>query len=321
MRILFTGASSFTGAWFARRLALHEGEVVAALRGPDDRSGSMRDRRLAFIRPHCTIVPSAPFGSARFLRLVRERGPFDLLCHHGAEVGDHKRPDFDVDAAVEANCRNTERVLDGLAAAGCRALVLTGSIFEADEGEGEPPLRAFNPYGLAKTLTWHRIRFAAERRGMAVGKLVIAGPFGPLEKEGFTAGLMRAWLRDEVAVIRRPRLVRDHVPVAFLANAYARLVHLLLARPGTLRASPSGIALPLHDFARLLAAAMRPRLGRACRFVAADPPEPTDEPLIRRNLEPVPELQDRSALSAMWDSYAAYWEQALQPGELSPSQL
>ncbi len=310
MRILLTGASSFTGAWFARMLAHEEGEVVAALRGPDQRDASLRGRRLAFIRRSCSVVPRAPFGSPRFLDLLRERGPFDLLCHHGADVGDHKRSDYDVDAAVEANCHNLEPVLEALVAAGGRGLLLTGSVFEADEGEGEAPLRAFNGYGLAKTLTWHRFRYAAERRGLALGKLVVAAPFGPLEKEGFTAGLMRAWLKDEVALVRRPRLVRDHVPVAFLAQAYGQLARLVLTRRGTLRASPSGIALPLQDFAQLLSERMEPRLGRVCRFIAADPPEATDEPLVRRNHEPMPELHDPAAIVAMWDNYARYWLKA-----------
>ena len=213
MRLLLTGASSFTGAWFARTLAMEGYEVVAALRGPDQRDATLRGWRLAFIRDCCRIVPEAPFGSEAFLELLR-REPFDLLCHHGAEVGDHKRPDYDVEAAVRANCHDLEPVLEAFLAAGGRALVLTGSIFEADEGQGEAPLRAFNPYGLAKTLTWHRFRFAAERRGLAIGKLVVAAPFGPLEKDGFTASLMRAWVKGEVAVVRRPGVVRDHVAIA-----------------------------------------------------------------------------------------------------------
>ena len=216
--------------------------------------------------------PKAPFGSEAFLELLR-REPFDLLCHHGAEVGDHKRPDYDVDAAVRANCHNLEPVLEAFLAAGGRALILTGSIFEADEGQGEAPLRAFNPYGLAKTLTWHRFRFAAERRGLAIGKLVVAAPFGPLEKDGFTCQPDARLGQGRGGGRSPPEVVRDHVAIAFLARAYVRLARLALAEPGTRRASPSGIALPLQDFAQLLSERMEPRLGRACRFIAADPPE------------------------------------------------
>lgn len=309
MRVLLTGASSFTGAWFANALLERDCEVVAALRGPDEPGGARgpRARRLGLLRERCELVPDAPSGSLAFLDLIRQGGPFDLLCHHGAEVGDHRRADFDVDAAVATDSRSVEAVLDALEGAGCRAVLYTGTVFEADEGEGERPLRAFSPYGLAKTLTWHRLRFAAERRGMALGKLVVASPFGPLEKDGLTAALMRAWISGITPRLRRPRLVRDQVPVALLAEVYGRLAERLPGSRGTVRATPSGFAEPLGAFARRLAEAMRPRLRRPCEIVCSDPPEAADEPLVRKGLEPLPELRDPAAVAALWDAYAAYW--------------
>lgn len=312
MRALLTGATSFTGAWFAQALAEEGWAVVAALRGDDEdpAAATPRARRLALVRRRLErIAPRAPFGSANFLAAIAAAAPLDLLCHHGAEVGDHRRPDYDANAAAAANAFRLETVLDVAEAAGCRAVLLTGTVFEADEGEGDPPLRAFNAYGLAKTLTWHRFRFAAERRGLALGKLVVPAPFGPLEKEGFPARLVRSWLRGEEPIVRHPHLVRDHVPVLFLARAYARLADEL-ARGGaarTLRSTPSGFALPLARFADRLADAMRPRLRRACRFGVAVPPDPADEPLVRRNTEPMPELGDARLEAAMWDAYATAW--------------
>ena len=311
MRVLLTGASSFTGAWFARALAADGHEVVAALRGGDETGAGPRARRLAFaLEGGCEFVPESPFGGPGFLALVKGRGPFDLLCHHGAEVGDHRRAGYDADAAAAAGTRGLEEVLDALAGAGgCRALLVTGTVYEADEGWGERPLRAFSPYGLAKTLAWHRFRFAAERRGLALGKLVVASPFGPHEKEdGLPAHLVRAWLAGEVPLLRRPHLVRDHLPAAWLAAAYARFAAGLPGRgAGTFRANPSGFAEPLGDFALRLAEVMAPRLGRSCRVRWADPPEPADEPLTRRNLEPLPELADAGTTAAMWDDYAGWW--------------
>ena len=307
MRVLLTGASSFTGAWFAQALLEADCEVVAALRGSARGRKGVAAERLALVRRGCELVPRVPFGSPAFLDLLRGAGPFDILCHHGAVVGDHRRGDFDVDAAVAANCRDLEAVLDALAVAGGNTVLLTGSVFESDEGAGDPPLRAFSPYGLAKTLTWHRFRFACERRGVTLGKLVVPSPFGPLEKDGFTAALVRAWLRDEEALVRRPRLVRDQVPVRFLAAAYARFATALPGRRGTLRAAPSGFAEPLASFAQRMAEALRPRLGRRCRTACADPPEATDEPLVRRGLERLPEADDRVALDTMWCDYATWW--------------
>jgi hypothetical protein len=41
--------------------------------------------------------------------------------------------------------------------------------------------------------------------------------------------------------------------------------------------------------------------------VSADPPEATDEPLVRRGLERLPETDDRVALDTMRCDYATWW--------------
>ena len=94
--------------------------------------------------------------------------------------------------------------------------------------------------------------------------------------------------------MRRPQLVRDQVPVRFLAAAYARFA--TRCRAGAARSTaPSGFAEPLAAFAQRMAEAMQPRLGRRCPTACADPPEATDEPLVRRGLERLAEADDRVA--------------------------
>lgn len=300
MRVLLTGVSSFTGTWIARALRDAGADVVAACRGRIAEGGPDRRARLVWAADRCTLVEDCPFGSAPFLALVRRAGPFDLLGHHGAEVGDHRRPDLDVPAAVAANTRGIEPVLDGLAAGGCRTVLVTGTVFEADEGRGGDPLRAFSPYGLSKTLSWQVVRYHAERRGLTLGKFVIASPFGPLEKPGLPRHLAESWRRGEVPVLRRPQLVRDHVQVQLLAAAYAGFARSLLDRSGTHRLTPSQYPERLDAFAARLAAALRARLGWRCRFTLLAPPEPVDEPLERCGIESLAE----PGTAAAWDAYA-----------------
>jgi len=45
---------------------------------------------------------------------------------------------------------NLRAILAALKADGLKGVVLTGSVFENDEGAGEEPLRAFSGYGLSK---------------------------------------------------------------------------------------------------------------------------------------------------------------------------
>ena len=63
---------------------------------------------------------------------------------------------------------------------GCNKILLTGSVFENDEGAGSRDLRAFSPYGLSKGFTWQLFRYHAQIRSMTLGKFVIPNPFGPL---------------------------------------------------------------------------------------------------------------------------------------------
>ena len=104
MRILLTGASSFTGLWFARALAAAGHHVVAPLRrGYADYRADVRAARVAQLGEVAECSFGSSFGDAGFLDLCRS-GSWDLLCHHAAEVGDYRSPAFDV--ALAANTRN-----------------------------------------------------------------------------------------------------------------------------------------------------------------------------------------------------------------------
>ena len=107
---------------------------------------------------------------------------------------------------------------------GCGGLVLTGRVFEANEGAGSAPLRAFSPYGLSKGLTAAAAQFYADREGFTFEKFVIPNPFGPYEEPRFTAYLMKTRVAGETAGVQTPRDVRDNIHVSLLAKAYAAFV-------------------------------------------------------------------------------------------------
>jgi len=116
MRNLFTGASSFTGYWFVRELVAAGHEVVAACRG-DSRYEGLRAERMRRVRELCEVRFDCAFGNDDFLALTKT--PFDVLCHHGAEVGDYRSPDFDPYRAAAANLHRLPEVLRALKDRGC----------------------------------------------------------------------------------------------------------------------------------------------------------------------------------------------------------
>lgn len=301
MRVLLTGAGSFTGAFFARALAEGGAEVIAPLRGPLATTDVLRTRRLAKIRTRVELVPAAAMGSTRLRDLAAANGPFDLVCLHAAEVGDFRRPDYDPFAAAASTTAGLGRLLE---AARCRAVLVTGSVFEADAGAGDASLGAIGAYGLAKTLAFSAVRWTCEQQGVALSKFTIAHPFGPFEKAGLTSALLAAWAKGEAGLVARPRLVRDFVPVSALAQAYADMARTVSAEGVRHRLTPSGFAEPVVAFVERLARAMRPRLGRPCAYIVDEPATPSAEPLRRVGIDRLAFLDCPAAIEALWDSYA-----------------
>ena len=308
MKVLLTGASSFTGMWFARELAQAGHEVVATFRKrPEEIADALRRKRVSMATEVCRGVFGCSFGDPAFLDLVRgER--WDLFCHHAADVTNYKSPEFDLVSALANNTRNIESVLKALRGEGQARprLLLTGSVFENDEGAGSEGLPAFSPYGLSKSFTWQVFRYHAVRAGFALGKFVIPNPFGPHEDPRFTAYLMKTWFAGQTATVSTPAYVRDNIHVSLLAKVYAKYAAGLPDRPGLFQSRPSGYPESQGAFTLRYAAAMRERLGLACE-VELQTQTAFPEPRVRINTD----LPDTVSLgwdeSRAWDEVAAYY--------------
>lgn len=310
MRILFTGGSSFTGFWFASELAAAGHDVGATFtrHAPAEYAGTRRQRIERLIAGGVRPWFDVSFGDDRFINLVREQGPWDLLCHHGADVTNYTSPQFDVLAAVATNTRNVSAVVDALVHAGCRAIVLTGTYFEPDEGAGTQPREAVSSYGLSKGLTWQVLRYWCQARGLRLGKFVLPNPIGPLEEPRLSASLIQAWRRGERPVLRTPNYVRDNAPVPLLAAAYRDVVDRTARSPSSsvVRMNPSGWVETVAEFARRLARAMTPRLGRECDWTEVRPAA-YDQPMVRHNTDGVLDRWCVAGETRFWDDVAAFY--------------
>jgi UDP-glucose 4-epimerase len=303
MKVLLTGASSFTGYWFARALNEAGAHVVAPLRDAvaNYRDGA-RAERVRRLSEAAEIVEAAPFGSDRFIDLAKAGG-YGVLCHHAARVGDYRSPDFDVPGALQENTANLRAVLEALARDGLKSVVMTGSVFEQDEGAGETPLVAFSAYGLSKGLTAEVVRHRCREFGLRYGKFVIPNPFGPLEEPRFCAYLVRTWRKGEIARVNTPSYVRDNIHISLLAATYAKFVGEIGAGEGRDKLNPSGYVETQGAFAERFAVAMRPRLGMECAIELA---KQTDfsEPLMRVNVDSAERYLGGWNEAAAWDEAA-----------------
>jgi UDP-glucose 4-epimerase len=306
MKILFTGASSFTGLWFVRELAAAGHEVTATFRHrADDYPELVRRDRVALVGEVCRPVYGCSFGDAVFVALIRE-GNWDLFCHHAADVTNYKSPDFDVVRALQNNTRNLPGVIEALKGTGCSKLVLTGTVFEGGEGAGSQELPDFSPYGFSKALTTRVFQFYCGRAGLSLGKFVIPNPFGPYEEPRFTAYLIKNWLAGATPACSSPAYIRDNIHVSLLAKAYAQFVGHVARVPGFAKINPSGYVESQGAFALRLAQEMRSRLNRPC-LVELKKQTDFPEPRARMNTD----FPDVEALGwderKAWDELATYY--------------
>jgi len=307
LRVLLTGLSSFTGAWFAHALASAGHAVTGMLQRPAASYSPLVQFRLASARSvGVQFVEGLSYGDGGLLALI-DTG-FDVIGYHGADIRDYRSPSFDVLRAVEGNARGINELCERAARAGTARLIVTGTVAEPFEGLSDEPERAMSPYGLSKSLTWDLVRFYAHRFGLPVAKFVIPNPFGRYEQERYCTYLVRTWLAGQTAEVRTPSYVRDNIPVDMLARAYADFAARCAVDPLAMRCNPSGYVGTQGDFTVRFAREIGTRLEIRADFALTEQTR-FDEPRIRTNISVMVPLWDETAF---WDDLALDYAERLR---------
>lgn len=306
MKILFTGASSFTGYWFVKALASAGHEVVCPItREATDYTG-VRQQRLELLRPLSRLVPQASFGSKNFRQLATGEN-YDLLCHHAADVTNYKSPDFDPHAALRNNTCNLPLVMQTLAGRGLKSVVLTGTYFEAGEGGGDNSAGNLTPYSISKEWTYNLFKWSCLDAGVPLGKFVIPNPFGPLEEPRFTAYLMHNWKVGKTVEVKTPNYLRDNIHADLLALSYVSFVaQAAQAATPMFKINPSGYVESQGAFAERVAREVKARTGWACDLKLLVQTE-FSEPANLSNMEPAAEMEPKWNEAAAWDGFVRYY--------------
>lgn len=315
MKILFTGASSFTGYWFVKEL-VKAGHVVFTTytrSGPSEYEG-IRKIRIEKLNKISDQTFNCQFGSPQFLDLVNSESKWDLFCHHAAEVTNYKSPHFDYIKAVKKNTYNLPDVFGKLSAKSCDTVILTGSVFENDEGNGAGELKAFSLYGLSKGITYTVFRYYAELFNINLGKFVIPNPFGPFEDYRFTTFLMKTWLDKKIAVVNTPDYIRDNIHVSLLARVYSNFVVSVKGIETRMtKINPSGYAERQGDFANRFAKEMRKRFNLDCELELKQQDD-FPEPKIRININNAAKIVQNWSEEYAWNELAEYYKNYLLKG-------
>ena len=306
-KILFTGASSFTGYWFIKELSSLGYDVTALFTKPTvEAYEPLRQARISEILKISRPVFGLRFGDDKFLKLIKT-SKFDIICHHASEVSNYKSPDFSVSGAVESNTHKASQVFSDLKSSSCNHFLLTGSVFEGGEGASPNNSNHFSPYGLSKSITSQIFHYYAEQFQISIGKFVIPNPFGAFEEKRFINYLISQWLKNEIPQINTPLYIRDNIHVKLLAKYYSFFLKRLLTEDeSAMKISPSGYIESQGDFAKRVATEMQLRLGHVCD-IRFNTQTIFDEPLERVNTDSVLSVAEKFDEKEAWDELASYY--------------
>ncbi|ATP57973.1 epimerase [Pedobacter ginsengisoli] len=308
MKILLTGASSFTGYWFATKL-ISEGHDVTAIFTRENAGAYPPERlkRIGLLGKDVHAVYGCKFGDNTFIKLLKEE-KFDVLCHHAAEVTNYKQADFDIVKAVAANTLNIHTVFVALKDTGCK-LVITGSVFEDINkvDDSNQSQKHFSGYGLSKSISSDLFHYYARQFDVNIGKFIISNPFGAFEEKRFLNYLITGWLNNESRSVNTPDYVRDNIHVELLASYYAYFIEqVAVSKDPVMSLAPSGYIETQGDFAARVAYEMSTRLNKDC-IVLNNEQKDFSEPLTLFNSDKIVEIESRFDAQKAWDELAAFY--------------
>jgi nucleoside-diphosphate-sugar epimerase len=322
MTIIFSGASSFSGYWFARELARRGALVLCTFtRGDVDDYVGMRRERVSRLVEEENIVPFWECSVEDVAERLYDDSEFkdmkiDGFCSHAGETTDYKSPSFDIIAAAQKNTAGMETLFPYLRHCGARFALHTGTYFEVGEGKGVYAGHSFNapvfsPYAASKTLTWEYFQSVASRNGIRAGKFVMPNPFGVFEERGFVRYLATSWAAGETPVVQAPDYVRDNMPVTLMAAAYFEAVQKMNAQTAPRRThfTPSGFVGSQRDFAQFLAKEFSKRWKRECPLEFAEQTDYSESLICANSCNGIAGVAAaKDALKEFWKDLTAFYK-------------
>lgn len=311
MKILLTGASSFTGFWIAKVLSENGHQIIATLQKSSiDEYDGIRKERLNRLKNLVQFIPSTSIGSHSFIKSISNFSP-DLLALHGHDNTNYRSPHYDKELAVQSALHQMDKILVTLMESNSGAKVLqTGTYFEQGEGQGDLEESAINPYAASKAAVYKKLEKLCEEYKTPLSKFIISNPFGPFEEGRFTTHLINCWKRDEVAVVKTPSYLRDNIHASALALSYNHLISKIIdSNQLGLRLAPSQYRESQKNFALRFAREISKRSNLSCRLEFMDQKE-FPEPKIRFNSDLLQYEKLGWSEDQAWDEIALFYQLA-----------
>ena len=305
MRILFTGASSFTGYWIVNQLKKDGFDVVLVLNKFESNPlDELRKKRLTNLINDFKVYLNIEYGSREFFELIRNI-KFNIFSHHFFYTKDYKNQNYNISESLLNSVGDISKLFDIIKRKKCNTIILTGTYFEEGEG-GKENNFPVSPYGLAKTLAYKIFNYYSKINNIKLSKFIIPNPFGPYEDYKFTSYLADNWLNNKIPLIKTPSYIRDNIPVDLLAMSYSYLIKENLKNNHILKIAPSGYIGSNKKFAEKMATELLKRLKIDCKFKTEKQID-FSEPLKRFNINNMFKIIKNYKEDLFWDNLSRYY--------------
>ncbi len=222
MKILFLGASSFTGFHFINRLSKNKSvKIYCTLTKKFKNYKFERKVRLNLIKKikNVKILESTKFGDRNFINVLKKI-KFDILCFHSAHAenyNDDKK--FDYKKSLNENLNNVEDVFSILNEN--QRVIISNTVFQNIKYKR---YKAVNNYGKSKSKTYDVFKKFCLKNKIKYKSFYITNPWGIFEEKKLNYYLIKNWLENKVPIIEYPRYIRDNIFIDKLSNEYYKLI-------------------------------------------------------------------------------------------------
>lgn len=251
--VLLTGASSFTGFWFAKELKLKGFNVFCPLPRSENDYNGIKAKRIDNIKRDVTFVFNSPLGENKFNDLLEK--PFDILCLHGAHVQNYESPKFELLNSLNRNLNEIEYILKKSFLNGCKTVLWTSSIFEDVLDNNDENIDYYKvpwlKYALSKKTSYTIVKHLALSMGLKFIRFVIPNPFGPFEDKKLCFHLTKSLVEGNDFIVKTPDYVRDMIHIENLAEIYVKQISQS-SEKSFKECRPSEYRMKIFDFAKLL---------------------------------------------------------------------
>jgi len=223
MKILFLGASSFTGFHFVKKLSKNRNNQVYCLFTKNKSNyHSVRANRINILskKKNIKLIYEIKFGDLKFVKLIKKK-KFNVLCLHHAETknyNDDKK--FKFEKSIKKNTMNIDKVFKHL---NKKILILiSNSIFQNIK---KMRYCAVNNYGRSKSIAYEIIQKACKKFKLKYKSIYISNPWGIYEEKKLNYYLISSWINGKEAIVKYPDYIRDNIFIDKLTEQYERIIY------------------------------------------------------------------------------------------------